>query len=164
MLKLKLFKLFSYFKYFVLNRRFWKVKLLIIHFAHQNLCFVWLLSNNLCCFMGFDNLVTIFRSYIPTESVSKLFGYSVASTFWEIIFDRVIEFDRLEVVLGHLAVAVCMLLLLWVFTVFYSLWIFLPLLLRNNSNCSLDLVGSSNVLVNLVANNTKSIFKVCFSK
>ena len=114
--------------------------------------------------MGFDNLVTIFGSYIPTESVSKLFGYSVASTFWEIIFDRVIGFDRLEVVLGHLAVAVCMLLLLWVFTVFYSLWIFLPLLLRNNSNCSLDLVGSSNVLVKLVANNTKSIFKVCFSK
>ena len=57
-----------------------------------------------CCFIGFDNLVTVLGCSIVTDSMSNMFGFSMISSFWVIICDCVSSFNKLEVVLGCLAV------------------------------------------------------------
>ena len=82
--------------------------------------------------MGFDNLVIVFVCSIATNSMPKMFDFSTVSTFWEIILDCVIGFDKLEVVLGLLPAAGFILLLFGFYAVFDSFWIFSPLFLKNN--------------------------------
>ena len=106
------------------------------------------------CFVGFDNLVTVFQCSIVTDSMSKMFGFSTVSTSWVIIFDFILGFKKLEVVLVSLIVTDFISALFGNFSIF---------VFKNNSYYSLALVGSGIILVNLVANKTKSFFFSFFS-
>ena len=76
--------------------------------------------------MGFDNLVKVFECSLVTNSMSKMFGFSTVSSSWVNILDSVISVNKLEVVFG---------------------WMFLFSFFKNNSWCSLVLVGSGIFLL-----------------
>ena len=61
-----------------------------------------------------------------------MFDFSTVSAAWEIIFDSIIGFNKL-VVLVYLRVIDFLLTYFWFFTVFDVLWIFLALVFKNNS-------------------------------
>ena len=72
-----------------------------------------------------------------------MFDFSAVSAAWEIIFDCIIGFNTL-VVLVCLRVIDFLLTYFWFFTVFNVLWIFLALVFKNNSKCSLAWVVSGS--------------------
>ena len=61
-----------------------------------------------------------------------MFDFSTVSAAWEIIFDCIIGFNIL-VVLVCLRVIDFLVKYFWFFTVFEVLWIFLALVFKNNS-------------------------------
>ena len=81
--------------------------------------------------------VTVFWYSIVTDSFSKMFSFSMVSSFWVIIFDCVFVFNELKAVFGCLTVTDLMPLF---FTVLDTLWIFLPSLFKINLFCSMALV------------------------
>ena len=89
----------------------------------------------------FDYLLTVFGCPIVTESMAKIFGFSIISASWEIIFDSIIGFTKLEVVLGCPRAIDFLLPFFGFFTVFDVLEIFFFLFFKNNSYCSIVLLG-----------------------
>ena len=54
--------------------------------------------------MGFDNLAAAFGCSIVTDSMSKVFVFSTFSSYSVILFDCVVDFNKLKSVFGWLTV------------------------------------------------------------
>ena len=103
--------------------------------------------------MGFFNLVMVFGCSLVTDYMSKM---SCFSTVFTSFFYFSIGSDKLEAVSGCLAAL--NFIGFWFIIVFDALLIFLPLFFKDDSCCSLPLVGPVNFFVKLKAEDTKYVF------